>query len=272
MKEKIHEDKIDTYLSGKMSEEEEKQFKADITDNHEMQEAFMDHVFVDTSVRDMVNEIREEVSPLPEPRLTWWEKMWLMVAGWPGGKKGLLVLAAGLLIALAAFIIDKIIDRVEQNPAPPIALATYIVPPYDPMVAGEDDKKVEEAMKFLGEAASIYKSEGDIQAYQPLLARCSEFCIVVQYYIAHSALKKEQYNKALEQFDQCLENDGVLSEQHSFYNQSWKNKLRFNRILSMIGSGKSKKAILSELNALLTGDTLDKKTKGSAEKLRKHYR
>lgn len=254
---------LDAYFSGKMTDGERRAFQAQIKKDVELKSAFLEKTdqLADAAIQQMgqadlsgkIKKLRAEGPPLPEPKLSLWDKLELLVRT-PIGAIGATIAATAVLLMLVANLMLPTTDVLINN---------YYVKPYEPPVAGDIRKDL------------IYKAYGFYNAsslaYSDSLQNlCPDFCIAT-YYRAHKHLRDKQYDKAITDFEQVVKpaNWASLSTEAGIQD---KCKVEFNLLLARLGKEKNKFSTVSNLDNLLTDQKqCSGATRNRAAALRKEF-
>jgi hypothetical protein len=236
--------KIETYLSGEMPPEERQAFEAELAADAELRRELRLYQLADKAIerqgqarlREMMRETRAKLGPLPEPELTWWDRVrfFFYSRAYLGATLGLLalLLLAGVwlvatprLCPAAKITSDYFIEAslfAQAGPEEAIARAT-----------------------ILAQCREYYANEQPEKLEQ--LAMQEESRGVASYFLAHWHLKRANFEEAGEAFLIALANREQLKRHSDLQDMG---KLKFNLLLCEMGKNRDWQATLDGLAVL----------------------
>lgn len=256
--------KIETYLSGEMPSAERQAFEAELADDAELRRELRLHQLADKAIelkgqarlREMMQETRAKLGPLPEPKLTLWDRVRFFFYSRVN------------LVATAVLLILLLLSGVWFVATPQLCPAAKITSDYFIEASLFAQAGQEEAIAratILAQCRKYYENEQPEELEQ--MARQEESRGVASYYLAHWNLKREHFEKAEEAFLAALTNREQLKRHSDLQDLG---KLKFNLLLSEMGKNRDWQATLDGL-AVLRDDpdaqgTIVKKKIGQLEK------
>jgi hypothetical protein len=246
MQSNLYLDQIKAFVAGTLPDAERAAFSAELKRNPALQQAYLDHMLQPSpappphdadDVRAFARTLRERSGPLPEPRLTGWDRLRLRF-DWRLNLVLLLVPIAALLWLLAG---------PRQAADWPALIAGSMIEPYCPGQAGAGDRNPD-AQARLEYFANFY-CHPTAQSVKALETGTQEpyFPSLANYYLAHYYLRAGQYDLANRQFEQCRIGQAELA---TFSETQDMDQLEFNTLLAELGRTRNGAALRPRFEAL----------------------
>lgn len=259
--------RIQAYLNDELSAADRASFEAELRANPALQRELRRNEVLEKAIaahgprrlREMGREVREKFGPLPEPTLTWRDRLryldgWRTVI-WVVG--GLLLFLAGLLWYANSGTLTSPQDFVAQ----------YFTEPKCLGVAGQSPAAgLPERREF--EKASGFYCGKTIRADSLRLqqAACRSFCMA-EYYLAHYDLLNGRYEQSAAGFRKSLDNAPYILQFREM--QPEIPHIKLNWILARLAAGQRPAEVLPDLEALLRDTASPLEVHKKAEALRR---
>jgi hypothetical protein len=240
------ENRIESFLTGKMNAAEKQAFKHDLKSDKALEKLFINSALAKTpaptteeqKIRTLTAELKAAIGPLKEPELTWWDNLRFAYQEWAGWKKMLVYAIPALLLLTIG------VGAIPQKIEPAFLVEQYIQEPYCDAVAGSDTRSKLSPDEVYNQASAVYCGFqfGAASRLQEL-ANQSTFNMAY-YFLAHQELKSHHYTAAITGLKACLANRQVL---RLFKNTDQPDKLQLNLALAQFGEDKSNKTLKNSL-------------------------
>jgi hypothetical protein len=263
---------IEAYLQGKLSSSDRRDFESALRRDATLQKMVLpeylalkaERLYEQASLRDLVQEVSRETGPLPDPELTFGDRLslWIRNPRFVALASIPLILSVLYLFSLPPFGKNATApDQIDR------ALNAAFIEPVNMAQAGAVEDSIE-AERILRQASDFYWSTPGGAAADSLnrLAQgCQGYCMA-SYYMAHWYLKNGDYPAAERYF--------VQTEQQSAYLRQFPrikdlSKIRFNLLLSRIRQAPDDPTAVQALDNLMNASDCSDLVKEKAEALKK---
>jgi hypothetical protein len=262
---------IEAYLQGKLSSSDRQNFESALRRDTTLQKMVLpeylalkaERLHEQASLRDLVQEVSREIGPLPDPQLTFGDRLSLWI------RKPWFTALAGITLILPVLYLLSLPPFGSSAASPEQinrALGAAFIEPVNMAQAGAVEDSVE-ADRILRQASDYYWStpNGAADSLSRLAQSCQGYCMAY-YYLAHWQLKNGNYAEAERYFVQTEQEAGYLRQFPRIRDLS---KIRFNLLLSRIRQTPQDPNSVQALDNLMNASDCSALVKEKAEALKK---